>query len=94
MLIALFSFGLVAGCSQIENSFESENSDVLEQKNATISITGTLSQTGGLYLITDSAGMTHDIESYSVSFDEYLGETVTVTGQYSGDTLFVTEVSR
>lgn len=91
LLIALFA-GLFVGCSHIKNTGNSSPNSEFEQKNAVITLTGTLSKNGELFFITDSTGTIHDVETYAVSFDEYVGQTVTVSGQYSGDTLFVTEI--
>lgn len=93
-VIVLLFFGvLFSGCSHVNNSDNSLQNGEYEQKNQTINITGTLIQNGDLFFITDASGQIHDLETYSVSFSEYVGKTVTVSGQYSGDTLFVTEIS-
>lgn len=93
-MVIIFVFGgFLSGCSHIKNNDNSLQNNEYEQKNTTIEITGTLSQNGELFFITDSSGQIHDIETYSVSFAEYVGKTVTVSGQYSGNTLFVTSIS-
>lgn len=49
---------------------------------------GTVVSSGGRYLLeTDSE--TLEIDSYGYDLAEYLGQKVQITGQYSGDTLFV-----
>jgi len=83
---------LFSGCTQDNNGSNSAQSDSFEQKNTTITLTGKLTKSGNLYLVTDSAGVAHDVETYSADFDSYLGETVTVSGQYSGNTLFVSQI--
>ena len=82
-----------AGCSVAKNTEKSSSTVEAEQKNQTITITGKLSASGGRFFITDAAGTIHDVETYSVSLDSYVGSTVTASGQYSGDTLFVTEIT-
>jgi hypothetical protein len=93
ILILVSSIGLFSGCSLLDKGFESENNSELEQKNAVISISGKLSQSGELFFITDNIGKIHDVETYSVDFEKFIGQSITATGQYSGDTLFVTEIS-
>ncbi len=93
-MVVAVSGGLFSGCSLLNGGSESMKNEEYEQKNSEVSMTGMLSKNGELYFITDSAGALHDIETYSVSFDEYIGKTVTVSGQYSGNTLFVTEISQ
>jgi hypothetical protein len=94
ILILVGSIGLFSGCSLLDKGFESENSSELEQKNAVISISGKLSQNGELFFITDILGNIHDVETYSVQFEDFIGQTIKATGQYSGDTLYVTEISQ
>lgn len=93
ILIFVVSLGFLSGCSHVKSGSEPGVNTKLEQKNAVVTITGTLSQNGELFFITDSLGAIHDVETYSVSFDEYTGKAVTVSGQYSGDTLYVTQIS-
>lgn len=93
-MIVVVSSAVFSGCSLLENSTYSMKNDEYEQKNSEVTLTGMLSKNGEIYFITDSAGTLHDVETYSVSFDEYVGKSVTVSGQYSGNTLFVTEISQ
>lgn len=90
--LLLVSSVLFSGCIQSNNNSDSSELNSFEQKNTTITITGKLTKSGNLYLVTDSAGVAHDVETYSVDFDSRLGETVTVSGQYSGNTLFVSQI--
>lgn len=93
LLVIITTVGFFSGCSLVNRSSDSMNTGELEQKNTVITITGVLSQNGELFFITDSAGVIHDVETYAVSFSEYVGKTVTVSGQYSGNTLYVTEIT-
>ena len=92
LLVITFST-FFSGCSLLKDGLETMKNEGYEQKNSEITLTGMLSKNGRLYFVTDSSGTLHDVETYSVSFDEYVGKTVTVSGQYSGNTLFVTEIS-
>ncbi len=92
-IIVVMSGTVFSGCSLLQGGSETMKNDEYEQKNSEVTLTGMLSKNGDLYFVTDSAGALHDVETYSVSFDEYVGKSVTVSGQYSGNTLFVTEIS-
>lgn len=93
LVVLVFSAGFFSACVKGNSTTDSMNSTGLEQKNQDISLSGTISKNGELYFITDSAGAIHDVETYSVDFELYVGKQVTVTGQYSGNTLYVTEIS-
>lgn len=54
--------------------------------------TGSISQINGQFYLQQAGGIPELIESLSVDLSVYIGQTVTVTGQYSGDTLFVGSV--
>ena len=51
--------------------------------------TGTISFTDGRYFLAEAGQTPKEIDSYAVDLSSYVGQKVTVTGQYSGDTLFV-----
>jgi hypothetical protein len=51
--------------------------------------TGQVIQLGGKYNLQQTGQSPIPIDSYSVDLSTYLGKTVTITGEYSGDTLFV-----
>ena len=93
VFVILISTSLFSGCSLTKDLAKLDTSGALEAKNAEISLTGKITKNGDLYFITDSAGTIHDVETYSVDFNEYVGQQVTVSGQYSGNTLFVTTIS-
>lgn len=57
------------------------------------SLTGTIQSAGGQYSITVN-GLTTQLDSRTVNFSQYVGKTITVTGQYSGTTLFVDTVTQ
>jgi len=93
-LVLITSFVLFSACTQANNAFDSTSADQLEQKNQSFSLSGILSKNGDIFFITDESGVIHDIESYSVEFDNFLGKQVTVNGQYSGNTFFVAEITQ
>lgn len=62
------------------------------QKSGDTTKTGMITQAGTSFFLTEPGGTPQEIESYSVDLSQYSGQTVTVTGQYSGDTLFIGKV--
>lgn len=95
--------GLVlSGCSNQQdgssnaasNSGATTGAPAAADKQGFTSKTGVISQAGDTIFIQEAGGQPEIIESYSVELSEYVGQTITVTGQFSGDTLFVSEVSQ
>lgn len=80
------------GNSGVKNNTETTLPQNAESKNQSFTVTGKISGSGGKYFVTNSSGKSQEMESYSIDFESYVGKTVTVTGQFSGDTLFVTKV--
>ena len=68
------------------------NTGGVEQKQGNTIITGKISGSTGAYFIQESGKNPQGIDSYAIDLSQYVGQTVTITGQYSGDTLFVGEV--
>lgn len=62
---------------------------VTNQKVGTTTKTGTISSSGGVFYLQEAGQPLKEIDSYTVELSEYVGQKVTVSGQYSGDTLFV-----
>jgi len=54
--------------------------------------TGMITQINGVYYINQAGQVPEMIESLAVDLSQYVGQEVTVVGQYSGDTLFVGSV--
>ena len=71
----------------------SQPADVITEKQGDTSKTGLISQASGRYFLTEVGASPMEIDSYAVDLLDYLGQTITVTGQYSGDTLFVGSIS-
>lgn len=63
-----------------------------EEKRGDTVKTGVISQVGEKFFLQEAGQPPAEIESYAVDLNAYVGQTVTVTGQYSGDTLFVGKV--
>jgi hypothetical protein len=55
-------------------------------------LSGQLLGTGSGYVLMTGDGQTVSLESNVVDLNEYVGGTVSVTGQFSGSTLYVDEV--
>lgn len=61
------------------------------EKSGTTTLQGTLQVQGKTAILRTATG-TVALESYDVSFTPFDGKSVTVTGKYSGDTLFVSQI--
>ncbi len=55
--------------------------------------TGVVSKANGKYYLQVSNQPLLEIDSYSIDLSDFPGKTVTVTGEYSGNTLFVGEIN-
>lgn len=64
-------------------------SSTTTQKTGTTTKTGLVSSSGGVFYLQESGQTPKEIDSYAINLADYLGQSVTVSGQYSGDTLFV-----
>lgn len=64
----------------------------LEQKSGFTSLTGTLRLQANLFLLETTTGPVA-LKSFDVDLNNYVGKNVTVSGKYSGDELFVSEIS-
>lgn len=63
-----------------------------EDKSGDTMKTGTLVKQGEKYYIKAASGEMEEVDSYSVDFSGFENQSVTVVGQYSGDTLFVGQI--
>jgi len=91
-LIIVSSLTLAACTGGEEVTTPSESGTAVEQKQGDTTKTGTITEVGGNYFITEAGGQPLQIQSYSVDLSAYVDQTVTVTGQFSGDELFVGKV--
>lgn len=97
--VLLISGGLVlGGCTgeKVETAKPGSGgvtgTNQIEQKQGDTTKTGVISTINGLYYLAEPGQTPKEIDSYAVELSAYVGKTVTVTGQYSGDTLFVGSV--
>lgn len=62
------------------------------EKSGTTTKTGKISLVGERFYLQEAGSTPKEIDSYVVDLNKYVDQTVTVSGQYSGDTLFVGSV--
>jgi len=65
------------------------NNPATTQKSGITTKTGKITNTAGKFYLQEASQTPNEIDSYAVDLGEYVNKTVTVSGQYSGDTLFV-----
>jgi outer membrane biogenesis lipoprotein LolB len=93
VLVLVMSLMLTAcGETQPSSAGNSQPSSQSTEKQGDTTLTGKISGSAGAYFITVTGQQPKPIDSYGVELSEYVGKTVTITGQYSGDTLFVGKV--
>jgi hypothetical protein len=63
------------------------------QKVGTTTKTGKILQLENKFYIQESGKQPSEIDTYSLDLSQYVGQTITASGEYSGDTLFVTKIS-
>lgn len=80
-----------AGCGQQQNgtTTQAQQRATETEKVGDTTKTGVISFTNGRYFLAETGQTPKEIDSYAVDLSAYVGKKVTVTGQYSGDTLFV-----
>lgn len=95
-LVILLVGASLTGCLPKRKLTNNPNAGVTtvekKEKVGDTTLTGKITKVGDKYFITVSGKQPQDLDSYSVDLSQYVGKTVTVTGQYSGDTLFVGKV--
>ena len=67
----------------------STSAPTTSQKVGTTTKTGVISNNNNVFYLQEAGQTPKEIDSYTVELQPYVGKTVTVSGQYSGDTLFV-----
>ncbi|NCN07027.1 MAG: hypothetical protein GW762_01485 [Candidatus Pacebacteria bacterium] len=88
----------LAACTQTQtqegSSGNSETGSVpaAEDKSGETTKSGMLVKQGEKYYIKAANGKMEEVESYGVEFSQFENQSVTVVGQYSGDTLFVGKI--
>ncbi len=85
---------LLSGCisQPPATSTDEQNPATTTQKQGDTTMTGQLTQLGEKYYVQRSGEPQQEVDSYSVDLASYVGQTVTITGQFSGDTLFAGKI--
>ena len=93
-LIVMMSVGLSACRSSTPTTSSSATSDTTSStvKTGDTIKTGTRTEINGKFYLQEVGGSPKEIDSYAVDLKPYVNQKITVTGQYSGDTLFVGKV--
>lgn len=97
LTLILFSAVLFSACTDDKTTTDTiktntTDAPAADQKSGTTIRYGIITSVGGKFFLTEVGQTPKEIESYAVNLSTYVGKTVTVTGQYSGDTLFVGSV--
>lgn len=58
------------------------------QKSGDTTVTGTVTKMGDKYYIKPAGQPQQEVDSYSIDLSTYVDKKVSITGQFSGDTLF------
>ncbi len=91
-LLVVIGGSLLAACSTPPKPTDTPTKTNIEQKQGDTTKTGVVSGSEGSYVLQVTGEAPIAIDSYGVDLSGYVGQSVTVTGQYSGDTLFVGSV--
>lgn len=79
---------VLTGCSKTAVP----STPVVQEKAVNTTLTGTVTKSGTKFYIQPTGKPTTELDSYTVKLDQYVGQKVSATGQYSGTTLFVDTV--
>lgn len=83
---------LFLGCS-VGSTPQTPDATPSVQKVGDTTKSGTIVQLSGKYYLQQQGGaQPQPIDSYNINLSSYVNKQVTVTGQYSGDTLFVGKI--
>lgn len=89
----IFVGGLLV-CSMFFTGCQTAGTPTPQTEKAPVTILiGTLSKSGDQFVLREKTGKTTSIASYTLTFDQYVGKNITVSGQYSGTTLYADTVS-
>jgi uncharacterized lipoprotein YajG len=89
---------LLAGCQtkqSVNTNASQSTSDVIAAptaKSGDTTMNGKVVQSGTSYSLVDSNGKQTEIDSYKIDLSQYSNKQVSITGQFSGDTLFAAKV--
>lgn len=82
-----------AGCSASQPAAnEDATPGQSSEKKGDTTLSGTLTNKGGKYFLEQTGKQPQPVESYSVTLGDYVDQNVTITGQFSGDTLFAGKI--
>ena len=95
-MMVVVAMVLLSACipqsDQYQVTYDSESGVGLEEKQGATTVRGKVVGAGGsFYLLLDDSSRI-ELDSYAITLQDYVGQQVSVTGQYSGDTLFVGSV--
>lgn len=83
---------LLTACqAQPTNVNDIANSPAPAQKTGDTTKSGKVVQNNNRFYL-QTTGQLQEIDSYSVTLADYVGQSVSATGQFSGDTLFVAKI--
>ena len=90
-VLVLIFFGLIlSGCSLL--GIASQSRPVVSE-DINVTKMGTLAKgNNGIYLLQEGQGKSTQLHDGNATLESYVGKKVTVTGQYSGTTLYVDKV--
>ena len=91
VLAAFFALGAIA-LNKSKATVPASTSSTVQQKVGTTTKTVTISVSNNIFYLQEAGQTPKEIDSYTVDLGQYVGQSVTVSGQYSGDTLFVGSV--
>ena len=83
----------LVGCDTASSELHSSSAEDTEAKQGETTLSGKLVGIGNKAVLQLDNGDTTSLESYSLEFDDFDGSNVVVTGEYSGTTLYVDEIS-
>lgn len=89
-LTVLSAAVLLSGCTTTSSATPQEDQapGMTTEKAGDTTLTGKLVKLGEKHYLQLSGKPQQEVDSYSVDLAAYEGKTVTITGQFSGDTLF------
>jgi len=93
ILPLLISALVLSGCQRAASPTTSETpASVQTQKVGETTKSGKVTKIGQKFYLEMAGSKTMEIDSYALNLSAYEGQTLKVTGQYSGDTLFVGKI--
>lgn len=94
VIAALLMMAILLGKVVVSKLKSTQTSPTTNQKVGTTTKTGVISSNSGVFYLQEAGQTPKEIDSYTVELGDYVGQSVTVSGQYSGDTLFVGAIEK